>query len=96
MRNRPYRTVHIHEEHVSEPGMIVIDVTAADEATATLAAAELGRLWRSSGPSAPWHTPGRPGVSVRAYLDLRQRPITAADDVYPLPGPRRKYRAHGK
>lgn len=75
--------------------MVVIDVTAADEATATLAAAELGRLWRSSGPSAPWQTPGRPGVSVRAYLDLRHRPA-ATEEVHPLPGSRRKYRTHGK
>ncbi|WP_369360493.1 DUF6207 family protein [Streptomyces sp. cg2] len=88
--------MHIHEEHVSEPGMVVIDVTAADEATATLAAAELGRLWRSSGPSAPWHTPGRPGVSVRAYLDLRHRPSSAPEEVHPLPGRRRRDRTHGK
>ncbi|PJN35618.1 hypothetical protein CG747_38050 [Streptomyces sp. CB02959] len=76
--------------------MVVIDVTAADEATATLAAAELGRLWRSSGPSAPWHTPGRPGVSVRAYLDLRHRPVAVTDEVHPLPASRRRDRAHGK
>ncbi|WP_234430821.1 DUF6207 family protein [Streptomyces sp. NRRL F-4489] len=88
--------MHIHEEHVSEPGMVVIDVTAADEATATRAAAELGRLWRSSGPSAPWYTPGRPGVSVRAYLDLRHRPVIATEDIQPLPAPRRRDRAHGK
>ncbi|AJC53410.1 DUF6207 family protein [Streptomyces noursei] len=88
--------MHIHEEHVSEPGMVVIDVTAADEATATLAAAELGRLWRSSGPSAPWQTPGQPGVSVRAYLDLRHRPLASTEEVHPLPRSRRKDRAHGK
>ncbi|WP_425357050.1 DUF6207 family protein [Streptomyces inhibens] len=30
----------------------------------------------SSGPSAPWHTPGQPGVTVRAYADLRRAPLT--------------------
>ncbi|MGW1834565.1 DUF6207 family protein [Streptomyces tubercidicus] len=43
--------------------MVVIDITAADEATATQAATALGRLWLSSGPSSPWHTPGRTGAS---------------------------------
>ncbi|MFF4696431.1 DUF6207 family protein [Streptomyces chattanoogensis] len=60
----------ISEGHVSEPGLFVVDITAADEETATQAVAALGGLWSSSGPSAPWHTPGQPGVTVRAYADL--------------------------
>ncbi|REK84671.1 hypothetical protein DY245_42105 [Streptomyces inhibens] len=59
--------------------MVVIDVTAADEATATQAAAALGGLWLSTGPSAPWRTPGEPGVTVRAYADLRCAPLAAGD-----------------
>ncbi|MET8021182.1 DUF6207 family protein [Streptomyces decoyicus] len=66
----------ISQEHLSEPGLVVIDVTAADEETAHQAAAALGGLWLSSGPSAPWHTPGQPGVTVRAYADLRRAPLT--------------------
>ncbi|MFJ9472518.1 DUF6207 family protein [Streptomyces caniferus] len=66
----------ISEEHLSESGLVVIDITAADEATATRAATALGGLWLSSGPSAPWHTPGEPGVTVRAYADLRRTPLT--------------------
>ncbi|WP_262370811.1 DUF6207 family protein [Streptomyces sp. WAC01526] len=68
----------ISEEHLSEPGLVVIDITAADVATATEAAAALGGLWLSSGPSAPWHTPGQGGVTVRAYADLRRAPLSAA------------------
>ena len=49
----------ISEEHLSKPGLVVIDITAADEATAKEAATTLGGLWLSSGPSAPWRTPGQ-------------------------------------
>ncbi|MFF3547489.1 DUF6207 family protein [Streptomyces platensis] len=66
----------ISEEHLSEPGLVVIDITAADEATATEAAAALSGLWLSSGASAPWRTPGEAGVTVRAYADLRRTPLT--------------------
>ncbi|WP_411138085.1 DUF6207 family protein [Streptomyces sp. C10] len=67
----------ISEEHLHEPGLVVIDITAADEATATQAATALGELWLSSGPSAPWHTPGQDGVTVRAYADLRRAPLAS-------------------
>lgn len=66
----------IDDEHLSEPGLAVVDITAADEETATQAAAALGGLWRSSGPSALWHTPGQDSVTVPAYLDLRRPPLT--------------------
>ncbi|MGW1794230.1 DUF6207 family protein [Streptomyces tubercidicus] len=65
----------ISEEHLSEPGLVVIDITAADEATVAEAAAALGGLWLSSGPSSPWHTPGQAGVTVRTYADLRRTPL---------------------
>ncbi|GAA2603189.1 DUF6207 family protein [Streptomyces tubercidicus] len=71
------RLGEISEEHLSEPGLVVIDITAADEATAIEAAAALGGLWLSSGPSAPWRTPGEAGVTVRAYADLRRAPLPA-------------------
>ncbi|MFJ9855260.1 DUF6207 family protein [Streptomyces sp. NPDC101150] len=66
----------ISEGHLSEPGLVVVDITAADVETATQAVAALGGLWLSSGPSAPWHTPGQPGVTVRAYANLRRAPLT--------------------
>ncbi|MFC5253576.1 DUF6207 family protein [Streptomyces nigrescens] len=68
--------MEISEEHLCEPGLVVIDITAADEATAIQAATVLGGLWLSSGPSAPWHTPGQAGVTVRAYADQRRPPLT--------------------
>ncbi|MFI6764162.1 DUF6207 family protein [Streptomyces sp. NPDC050355] len=70
-----YPAVNISEEHLSKPGLVVIDITTADENTAAEAATALGGLWLSSGPSAPWHTPGRAGVTVRAYADLRRAPL---------------------
>ncbi|MGP3953868.1 DUF6207 family protein [Streptomyces sp. 7N604] len=35
----------IHEQHLCEPGLMVLDITAADEATALAAMAELDRRW---------------------------------------------------
>ncbi|MGY4959101.1 DUF6207 family protein [Streptomyces nigrescens] len=34
--------------------------------------------WLSSGPSAPCHTPGQEGVTVRAYADLRRAPLAGS------------------
>ncbi|MEU9000182.1 DUF6207 family protein [Streptomyces caniferus] len=43
----------ISEEHLRGPGLAVIDITTADQASATEAAVALGELWFSSGVSAP-------------------------------------------
>ncbi|MCX5450256.1 DUF6207 family protein [Streptomyces nigrescens] len=69
--------MEISQEHLREPGLVVIDVTAADEETAHQAAVELGGLWLSSGPSAPRRTPGQPGVTIRTYADLRRAPLAS-------------------
>ncbi|WP_330476888.1 DUF6207 family protein [Streptomyces platensis] len=45
-----------HDEGGVGAGQVVIDVTAADEATANEAATALGGLWLSSGPSTPRRT----------------------------------------
>ncbi|MEU8682154.1 DUF6207 family protein [Streptomyces sp. NPDC048611] len=74
----------ISEEHLSELGLVVIDITAADEVTANEAAAALGGLWLSSGPSGPWRTPGEAGITVRIYADLRRAPLSAAADPTPV------------
>ncbi|MFI0156011.1 DUF6207 family protein [Streptomyces lydicus] len=50
----------ISEEHLREPGLVVIDITAADETTATQAATPVGGLWLSSGPSPPGTPPAGP------------------------------------
>ncbi|WP_226652221.1 DUF6207 family protein [Streptomyces hydrogenans] len=35
--------------HLSEPGLVVLDITGADEATVQAAVAEVARLWAASG-----------------------------------------------
>ncbi|MFC9425793.1 DUF6207 family protein [Streptomyces sp. NPDC056987] len=60
-------------QHVSAPGLLVIDITAADEATAH-AAMTLDRLWATSGPRPVRRNPGQAGVKARLYEDLSRRP----------------------
>ncbi|GAA0454527.1 DUF6207 family protein [Streptomyces olivaceiscleroticus] len=60
--------------HLPEPGFVVLEVTAADEQTAAAAAQAASDLWWSSGPSAPYRTPGEEGVRVRLYADTRRAP----------------------
>ncbi|MEU6016957.1 DUF6207 family protein [Streptomyces sp. NPDC047515] len=57
--------------HVSEPGLVVVEVVAGNETTALAAVAELGERWATSGPSVPWRVPGEPGVRVRTYANVR-------------------------
>ncbi|WP_030556524.1 DUF6207 family protein [Streptomyces exfoliatus] len=57
--------------HVSEPGLIVLAITATDEATLQEAVEELGRRWATSGAPRVRRVPGEPGVTARLYADLR-------------------------
>ncbi|MFD3663153.1 DUF6207 family protein [Streptomyces sp. NPDC058659] len=57
--------------HVSEPGLIVLDITATDEATLQSAVEELSRRWATSGTPRVRRVPGGPGVIARLYADLR-------------------------
>ncbi|MFJ4836336.1 DUF6207 family protein [Streptomyces sp. NPDC088747] len=62
----------INEVHVSERGLAVVDITAADDATAfTLQEALAGR-WATATADRTTRSPGQPGVRLRCYLDLRQ------------------------
>ncbi|MFD5753172.1 DUF6207 family protein [Streptomyces sp. NPDC127033] len=47
-------------QHVSAPGLLLIDITAADEATAHAAMTTPDRLWATSGPAPYTATPDRP------------------------------------
>ncbi|MFD3729545.1 DUF6207 family protein [Streptomyces sp. NPDC058671] len=58
--------------HLKEPGLIVLDITAADEATLQAAAGALGRHWATSGTPRVRRVPGEPGVTARLYADLRR------------------------
>ncbi|MEV0581182.1 DUF6207 family protein [Streptomyces sp. NPDC050392] len=57
--------------HVSEPGLVVLEVAASDEETALAAVAELGERWATSGSSEVWRELGEPGVRVRTYANVR-------------------------
>ncbi|MEV7383969.1 DUF6207 family protein [Streptomyces lydicus] len=60
----------IDEQHLGEPGPLVIDITAADEATAQAAMAGRDALWMTSGVAGVRRVPGEPG---RPWLHRRGR-----------------------
>ncbi|WP_079197196.1 DUF6207 family protein [Streptomyces sp. CB02261] len=60
--------------HVSEPGLIVLDLTATDEATLQAAVEEPAGCWATSGTRRVGRVPGEPGVNVRLST-----PTCAAD-----------------
>jgi hypothetical protein len=62
----------INEVHVQEPGLVVIDVTAADAATALAFQEALAAQWATATADRVTRDPGQPGVRLRCYLDLRQ------------------------
>ncbi|MCA1223392.1 DUF6207 family protein [Streptomyces sp. 8L] len=57
--------------HLTEPGLLVLDITALDEETARAAMRELEQLWRTSGVAPVRRVPGTAGVTARLYADLR-------------------------
>ncbi|CAL9673441.1 hypothetical protein SUDANB15_07582 (plasmid) [Streptomyces sp. enrichment culture] len=79
----------IADLHVAEPGLVVVDVTAADENTALAFQAALAGRWATATDDRPTRIPGQPGVRLRCYLDLRQEltdtasPATGPDTVRP-------------
>ncbi|MET9987710.1 DUF6207 family protein [Streptomyces rochei] len=62
----------INEVHVSEPGLAVVDVAAADDETAFAFHAALAARWATTSVERTTRDPGQPGVRLRCYLDLRQ------------------------
>ncbi|MBT2529931.1 hypothetical protein J7E91_32365 [Streptomyces sp. ISL-99] len=63
---------HIDEQHVSAPGLLVLDIAAADESTALAALRQLSECWASSGTHRVWRVPGEAGVRARLYADMRR------------------------
>ncbi|MER5200465.1 DUF6207 family protein [Streptomyces sp. NPDC002755] len=64
----------ITDAHVAEPGLAVVEVAAADDATA-LAVQELLAARCAIAPAdRTVREPGEPGVRLRCFLDLRQEP----------------------
>ncbi|MEU1798222.1 DUF6207 family protein [Streptomyces californicus] len=62
----------VGEQHLTESGLVVLDITAADDETARRVVAELSQRWATSGPPVLRRTPGLPGVSARVYADIRR------------------------
>lgn len=67
----------INEVHVSEPGLVVVDVAAADDETAFAFHTALASCWAATSVERTTRDPGQPGVRLRCYLDLRQ-PLDAS------------------
>ncbi|WP_327749752.1 DUF6207 family protein [Streptomyces europaeiscabiei] len=67
----------IREAHLSVPGLLVIDVAGADEATVMAFQDAVARTWGTATAERATRDPGQSGVRIRLYTDLRQA----------LPGP---------
>ncbi|MFD8325368.1 DUF6207 family protein [Streptomyces lydicus] len=67
----------IDEQHLGGPGLLVIDITAADEASAQAAMAGRDALWMTSGAAGVRRVPGEPGVRARVHAALPARPALA-------------------
>ncbi|MFK0259669.1 DUF6207 family protein [Streptomyces sp. NPDC090445] len=60
----------IDEQHIAEPGLVVLDITGSDEDTVTTAMKCLEQVWATSGIAPIRRTPGEPGVRARVYADV--------------------------
>ncbi|MCX4967045.1 DUF6207 family protein [Streptomyces sp. NBC_00654] len=59
----------IHERHLSEPGLVVLDITAPDETTPNTVMTALQEQWATSGVPTGQRTPGQPGIRARVHAD---------------------------
>jgi hypothetical protein len=55
--------------HVSEPGLVVVDVAAADDETAFAFHATLAARWATTSVERTTRDAGQAGVRLRCYLD---------------------------
>lgn len=62
----------IREVHLSEPGLLVVDVAGCDDATVLAFQAAIVRMWGTSPAECTTRDVGQPGVRLRMYADLRQ------------------------
>lgn len=64
--------MEIDAQHIREPGLVVFDITAADEATARAVMEDLQQWWATSGIAPVRSDPGAAGVRARVYADIRR------------------------
>nr|WP_229841662.1 DUF6207 family protein [Streptomyces brasiliensis] len=62
----------IREAHLSEPGLLVIDVAGFDDDTVLAFQAAIARTWGTATAERTTRDPGQPGVRLRMYTDMRQ------------------------
>ena len=62
----------INEVHVSRPGLVVVDVAAADDATALAFQQLLADRWATATAEGTTRDAGQPGVRLCCYLELEQ------------------------
>ncbi|WP_327138174.1 DUF6207 family protein (plasmid) [Streptomyces sp. NBC_01340] len=63
----------ITDAHVAEPGLVVVEIAAADDETAFAVQELLAARWGIAPADRTTREPGEPGVRLRCFLDLRQR-----------------------
>ncbi|MDQ0771555.1 hypothetical protein QF026_000021 [Streptomyces aurantiacus] len=66
----------INDAHVAQPGLAVVEVAAADDATAFALQDLLATQYAIAPADRTTREPGRPGVRLRCFLDLHQEPNT--------------------
>ncbi|MGQ4389884.1 DUF6207 family protein [Streptomyces sp. SAS_270] len=62
----------INETYVSWPGLVVVDIATADDATAFAFQQLLADRWTTAPALHAMRDAGEPGVRLRCFLDLRQ------------------------
>ncbi|MFE2038476.1 DUF6207 family protein [Streptomyces scopuliridis] len=62
----------INETHVCRPGLVVVDVAAADDAAALAFQQLLADCWATATAPRTTRDAGQPGVWLRCYLGLHQ------------------------
>ncbi|WP_225891568.1 DUF6207 family protein [Streptomyces dioscori] len=78
---RPHSTISanrhpIQETHLSETGLLVLDMAGLDDTTVYAFQDAIARTWAAT-VDRTTRAPGQPGARVRMYVDLRQ-PLTQA------------------
>ncbi|MET9914332.1 DUF6207 family protein [Streptomyces sp. NPDC006476] len=64
----------INDAHVAEPGLAVVEIAAADDATAFAIQEMLAARCAIAPADRTIREPGEPGVRLRCFLDVRQHP----------------------